>query len=52
MYRDLQKGSPVEAEQIICDLVAHAQRAQIATPLLGAAFTHLSIYQNRIGEPS
>ena len=51
MYRDLQKGSPVEAEQIIGDLVAHAQRAQITTPLLGAAFTHLSIYQSRIGEP-
>jgi 2-dehydropantoate 2-reductase len=52
MYRYLQKGSPVEAEQIIGDLVAHAQRVQIATPLLGAAFAHLPIYQNRIGELS
>ena len=52
MYRDLEKGNPVEAEQIIGDLVLHAQRAQISTPLLDAAFTHLSIYQSRIGKPS
>jgi 2-dehydropantoate 2-reductase len=52
MYRDLQKGAPVEAEQIIGDLVAHARRARITTPLLDAAFAHLSIYQSRITEPS
>jgi 2-dehydropantoate 2-reductase len=52
MYRDLQKGAPVEAEQIIGDLVADARRAGIATPLLDAAFAHLSIYQSGITEPS
>jgi 2-dehydropantoate 2-reductase len=52
MYRDLQKGAPVEAEQIIGDLVAHARRARSTAPLLDAAFAHLSIYQNRITEPS
>jgi 2-dehydropantoate 2-reductase len=52
MYRDLQKGAQVEAEQIVGDLVAHARRARITTPLLDAAFAHLSIYQNRISEPS
>jgi 2-dehydropantoate 2-reductase len=52
MYRDLQNGAPVEAEQIIGDLVAHARRARITTPLLDAAFAHLSIYQNRITKPS
>jgi 2-dehydropantoate 2-reductase len=52
MYRDLQNGAPVEAEQIIGDLVAHAERAGITTPLLAAAFAHLSIYQNRISKPS
>lgn len=47
MYRDLQQGSPIEADQIIGDLWQRAQRAQIATPLLRAASAHLSIYQSR-----
>jgi 2-dehydropantoate 2-reductase len=51
MYRDLQNGAPVEAEQIIGDLVAHARSARITTPLLDAAFAHLSIHQNRITKP-
>ncbi len=50
MYRDLQKGNPVEADQIIGDLVVRAHRAQVTTPLLAAALTHLSIYQKRIAE--
>jgi 2-dehydropantoate 2-reductase len=50
MYRELQKGNPVEADQIIGDLVVRAHRAQVTTPLLAAAFTHLSIYQKRIAE--
>jgi 2-dehydropantoate 2-reductase len=48
MYRDLEKGSPVEAEQILGDLVARGTRAGIDTPLLAAAFTHLSVYQQRV----
>jgi 2-dehydropantoate 2-reductase len=48
MYRDLQKGNPVEADQIIGDLTVRAHRAQVTVPLLAAAFTRLSIYQNRI----
>jgi 2-dehydropantoate 2-reductase len=52
MYRDLQNGAPVEAEQIIGDLVARARGARITTPLLDAAFAHLSIYQSRITKPS
>ena len=47
MYRDLLGGYPVEAEQILGDLAARAQRAGIDTPLLHAAFTHLSVYQSR-----
>ncbi|MDB5401701.1 MAG: apbA, partial [Rhodopila sp.] len=45
MYRDLQKGSPVEAEQILGDLLHRGQSLGVDTPLLAAAFTHLSIYQ-------
>ena len=52
MYRDLQNGALVEAEQIIGDLVAQARGARITTPLLDAAFAHLSIYQSRITKPS
>jgi 2-dehydropantoate 2-reductase len=51
MYRDLQRGAPIEAEQIVGDLVARAQRAGIDVPLLAAAFTHLCVYQTRRAAP-
>jgi 2-dehydropantoate 2-reductase len=48
MYRDLQKGAPIEADQIISDLLARGQKADLATPLLAAAYANLSVYQNRL----
>jgi 2-dehydropantoate 2-reductase len=48
MYRDLQQGSPIEADQIIGDLLARGRRVGIATPLVAAAYANLSIYQARI----
>jgi 2-dehydropantoate 2-reductase len=48
MYRDLQKGNPVEAEQIIGDLVARARRHAQTAPLLDAAYASLSVYQKRL----
>jgi 2-dehydropantoate 2-reductase len=45
MYRDLQKNRPVEAEQILGDLLLRARAADVPTPLLAAAFANLSIYQ-------
>jgi 2-dehydropantoate 2-reductase len=45
MYRDLQKASPVEAEQILGDLLLRARNLGVSTPLVAAAFTHLSVYQ-------
>lgn len=51
MYRDLQKGAPIEADQIIGDLLARARGAHIATPLLATAYTHLTVYQNRLAAP-
>jgi 2-dehydropantoate 2-reductase len=48
MYRDLQSGQPVEAEQILGDLLARGRRLNVTTPLLAAAFTHLSVYQNKV----
>lgn len=48
MYRDLQAGKPVEADQILGDLLTRAHRLGVAAPLLAAAFTHLRVYENRI----
>jgi 2-dehydropantoate 2-reductase len=47
MYRDLRKGHPVEAEQIIGDLVARARAHSVVTPLLDVVYANLSVYQNR-----
>jgi 2-dehydropantoate 2-reductase len=45
MYRDLQQGGPIEADQIVGDLLRRGAEAGISTPLLAAAYAHLSIYQ-------
>jgi 2-dehydropantoate 2-reductase len=47
MYRDLVAGNPVEAEQILGDLQARAEGFGLATPLIAAAFTNLSVYQHK-----
>jgi 2-dehydropantoate 2-reductase len=47
MYRDLQQGRPVEAEQILGDLLERARGYNVSTPLLAAAFAHLLVYQRR-----
>jgi 2-dehydropantoate 2-reductase len=52
LYRDLQNGSPIEADQIIGDLLARAQSVGVATPLLAAAYTHLCVYQLRCQDTS
>jgi 2-dehydropantoate 2-reductase len=48
MYRDLQQGSPVEAEQILGDLLIRGQSVGIDAPLLAAAYSHLCVYQARV----
>ncbi len=52
MYRDLQQNKPVEVEAVIGDLWRLGQKAGIATPLLGAAYAHLSVYQNGLAKSS
>ncbi|MHB8883823.1 MAG: 2-dehydropantoate 2-reductase [Methylovirgula sp.] len=47
MYRDLQNGSAIEADQIIGDLLARGRQAGVQAPLLSAAYTHLCVYQKR-----
>jgi 2-dehydropantoate 2-reductase len=44
MYRDMQAGRPVEADAIVGDLVAHAERLGVDAPLYSAAYTNLSVY--------
>jgi 2-dehydropantoate 2-reductase len=45
MYRDLNKGAPVEADTILGDLLERGRKHGLATPILEAAFVNLSIYQ-------
>ncbi len=51
MYRDLQQGHAIEVDQIIGDLLVRGRSASLSAPLLAAAFTHLSVYQNRLSAP-
>jgi 2-dehydropantoate 2-reductase len=52
MYRDLIRGQPIEADQIIGDLVKRAGALGVAAPLLALAFTHLCVYQASRGAPA
>ncbi|MBR2818166.1 MAG: 2-dehydropantoate 2-reductase [Reyranella sp.] len=48
MFRDMGAGAPLEADQIIGDLLERARRLGVATPLLAVANAHLGVYQNRV----
>ena len=48
MYRDLTQGLPVEADQIVGDMLARARGFGIAAPILTAAYAHLAIYLRRL----
>ena len=45
MYRDLQRGQDVEADQIIGDMLARARAYGTPTALLASADAHLRVYQ-------
>jgi len=47
MLHDLEKGSMVEADHIVGDMIARAKKAGIATPILRTAFAHLQVYMHR-----
>lgn len=44
MLRDLQAGQPVEADQIVGDMLARVRASGAAAPLLAAAYCHLQAY--------
>lgn len=48
MYRDMQQSAPIEADHIVGDFLDRARRLEVPAPLLTIAYTHLSIYQNRL----
>jgi len=48
MYRDLQKGAPVEVDAILGDLVEQGHAHHIETPLLQAGCVRLRVYQNTL----
>ncbi|ARU06615.1 2-dehydropantoate 2-reductase [Comamonas serinivorans] len=45
MLRDMQAGQRIEADAIIGDMVAHAEQAGIAVPLLKLAYTNAKAYE-------
>jgi 2-dehydropantoate 2-reductase len=46
MFRDLQKGAPVEADQILGDLLARGDAHGVDAPLVRAAYVQLTVYAN------
>jgi 2-dehydropantoate 2-reductase len=48
MFRDVQRGRPIEVEAIVGDLVRRGEKAKITTPLLSAAYIHLLVYQHKV----
>ena len=49
MFRDLQRGGPIEGEAIVGDLLRRGAKVGINAPLLSAAYVHLAVHQKRIG---
>lgn len=47
MFRDMKAARPVEAEQIIGDLIARAAANGVPTPLLGGVLVRLQVYQEQ-----
>ena len=44
---DIEKGGPVEARQIVGDMLARARAADVAAPNLRFAYAHLQAYEAR-----
>ncbi|SNY60407.1 ketopantoate reductase family protein [Paractinoplanes atraurantiacus] len=49
MYRDMMAGLPVEADAILGDFVAEADKHGVPVPALSAAYTNLAIYSAQRG---
>jgi 2-dehydropantoate 2-reductase len=49
MYRDIKAGAPIEADQIIGDLIARGDVAKTPVPRLRVIYTHLKAYEQQRG---
>jgi 2-dehydropantoate 2-reductase len=47
MLRDMEDGAPVEAEQILGDLLRRGQSHGLESPLLALAYAHVRCYEER-----
>jgi 2-dehydropantoate 2-reductase len=47
ILRDIEAGGRIESHQIVGDMIAHARRHALATPLLDLAHAHLRCYEER-----
>ena len=45
MLRDLQHGHPIEADQIVGDMLARAQQHDLPAPMLALVHAHLKVYE-------
>jgi 2-dehydropantoate 2-reductase len=48
MLRDIERGSRIEADQIVGDMISRGRAHGVSTPLLETAYIQLQAYQNRI----
>jgi 2-dehydropantoate 2-reductase len=48
MCRDMESGSPTEADHVIGDMIQRAVKHDIATPLLKTAYTRLQIHEAQV----
>jgi len=49
MFRDIKAGGQVEADHVIGDLIARADKAKVPVPKLRIAYTHLKAYEKQRG---
>jgi 2-dehydropantoate 2-reductase len=47
MFRDIERGAPIEADHIIGDLLRRGAERSINNPLLRIVFAHLKTYEAR-----
>jgi 2-dehydropantoate 2-reductase len=47
MFRDIKVGAPIEADQIVGDMIARADAAKAPVPRLRVVYTHLKAYERQ-----
>jgi 2-dehydropantoate 2-reductase len=47
MFRDIKVGAPIEADQIVGDMIARATATNVPVPRLRIVYTHLKAYEQQ-----